>query len=312
MKPQIFIDGREGTTGLQIYDRLANRNDIELITIDAEKRKDTQARQECLNSADLAFLCLPDGPAREAVSLVTNPNTKIIDASTAHRTNPQWVYGFPELSGLREKIETTSRLANPGCHATGFLCLVAPLVELGVLPHDYPLTCHSITGYSGGGKSLIAEYEADNRPHSLNAPTIYATQLQHKHLPEMQSVAKLSFAPIFSPILADIYKGMATSIMIHNHLLPTKPTALTIHQILSDYYQNSKLIHVMPFEETTQNLSANALSGTDRLDIVVSGHNDQTMLTALFDNLGKGASGASVQNMNLMLGFDELTGLKLV
>ncbi|MDF2838511.1 MAG: hypothetical protein K0S60_214 [Evtepia sp.] len=309
MKPLVFIDGREGTTGLQIYDRLAIREDISLLLIEEEKRKDPIARSELLNAADLVFLCLPDAAAREAVSMIQNPNTRVIDASTAHRTAPGWVYGFPELHGYRRQIPEALRLANPGCHATGFLSTVAPLVELGILPRDYPLACYSLTGYSGGGKSLIAEYENPERSNLLKAPNIYALSLQHKHLPEMQAIAGLSAPPVFSPILGDIYKGMATTVLLQNRLLQGKPSAKDIWEQLSAYYEDAALISVAPFGGTTPRHSANQLSGSDRLEIVVSGHEDQTMLTALFDNLGKGASGAAVQNMNLMLGFDELAGL---
>lgn len=310
MKPLVFIDGREGTTGLQIYDRLAIRQDITLLLIEEEKRKDPMARSELLNAADLVFLCLPDAAAREAVSMIQNPNTRVIDASTAHRTAPGWIYGFPELHGLRRQIPDALRLANPGCHATGFLSTVAPLVESAILPRDYPLACYSLTGYSGGGKPLIAEYENAERSALLDAPNIYALSLQHKHLPEMQAIAGLSTPPVFSPILGDIYKGMATSVMLQNRLLPGNPSAKDIWEQLSAYYQDAALVSVAPFGGTTPRLAANALSGSDCMEIVVSGHAEQTMLTALFDNLGKGASGAAVQNMNLMLGFDELAGLK--
>lgn len=311
MKPLVFIDGREGTTGLQIYDRLAIRQDIALLLIEEEKRKDPIARSDLLNASDLVFLCLPDAAAREAVSMIQNPKTRVIDASTAHRTAPGWTYGFPELRSLRRQIPDALRIANPGCHATGFLSTVAPLVELKILPRDYPLACYSLTGYSGGGKSMIAEYEHSERSELLDAPNIYALGLQHKHLPEMQAIAGLSAPPVFSPILGDIYKGMATSVLLQNRLLSGTPSAKDIWEQLSAYYEDAALVSVAPFGGATPRLAANALSGSDRLEIIVSGHDDQTMLTALFDNLGKGASGAAVQNMNLMLGFDELAGLKL-
>lgn len=311
MKPVVFIDGREGTTGLQIYDRLTARSDLELLLIDEAKRKDPEARRACLNAADLVFLCLPDAAAIEAVSMIENPKTRVIDASTAHRTNPDWVYGFPELTRFKKQIPNATRVANPGCHATGFLSLVAPLVELGYLSPDYPLTCHSLTGYSGGGKAMIAEYEDANRSPLLDAPSLYALGLTHKHLPEMQAVAGLAHPPVFSPILGDIYKGMATTVPLQNRILPKKPTAKELWEALSDYYQDSQLISVAPFGGETPRLSANTLSGSDRLQIVVTGHEKQTLLCALFDNLGKGASGAAVQNMNLMLGMDECEGLML-
>ena len=308
MRPKIYIDGKEGTTGLQIYDRLAGRDDIELLLIDEAKRKDTEERRKFLNAADLVFLCLPDAAAREAVTLVENPNTRIIDASTAHRTAAGWVYGFPELKGQREQIKTASRVANPGCHATGFLASVAPLVSLGILPKSYPLTCFSLTGYSGGGKKLIAEYEAPDRSVALDAPNVYALGLQHKHLPEMQAIAGLDMPPVFAPILGDIYKGMSTSIQLHNQMLNCGSAEKICH-MLQDYYDSSKLVTVLPFGSEPARLAANTMAGKDTLQLVVTGNEEMTMVTALFDNLGKGASGAAVQNMNLMLGFDETAGL---
>lgn len=311
MKPLVFIDGREGTTGLQIYDRLAARSDIDLLLIDEAKRKDADARAACLNAADLVFLCLPDAAAVEAVSLLENPNTRVIDASTAHRTHPDWVYGLPELHNLRARLPDAKRVANPGCHATGFLALIAPLIAMGLLAPDYPLCCHSLTGYSGGGKAMIAEYEADGRSGLLDAPALYALPLQHKHLPEMQRVAGLSRPPIFSPILGDVYQGMATCVPLQNHLLPHKSTAKALWEALHAYYQGSALISLAPFGYDAPRIAANTMAGRDALQIIVCGHDEQTMLCALFDNLGKGASGAAVQNMNLMLGFSETAGLKL-
>ncbi|MBP1758637.1 MAG: N-acetyl-gamma-glutamyl-phosphate reductase [Firmicutes bacterium] len=311
MKPKVFIDGKEGTTGLQIYDRLSQRDDIELLLIPEEQRKDLALRSEYINAADLVFLCLPDGAAQMAVSMVQNPNTRIIDTSTIHRVMSSWVYGFPELLGLRDAIVTARRVANPGCHATGFLSVVAPLVDLETLPADYPLTCYSLTGYSGGGKSLIAEYTDPNRNPLLAAPNIYATGLEHKHLPEMKEMANLDFPPAFSPILGDFYKGMATTVLLNNRLLPGRVTAENLWEQISIYYEGSPVISVQPFGGTEPRISAEALAGSDRLEIIVSGHRHQTQLTALFDNLGKGASGAAVQNMNLMLGFEETRGLHL-
>ena len=310
MKPKLYIDGQEGTTGLQIYERLGVRNDIELLRIDPDKRKDPTERKRLLNAADLVFLCLPDAAAVEAVALIENENTRVVDASTAHRTAPGWVYGFPALlAGQRERIRHAKRVANPGCHATGFLSTAAPLVAMGILPPDYPVACYSLTGYSGGGKKMIAEYEAPDRAPALDAPNIYGLNLKHKHLPEMQKVAGLKVPPAFSPILGDIYKGMATSVLLHNRLLRGNPTAEDLCDMLSAYYEGQKLVSVAPFGGTTPRLPANALAGSDRLEITVCGHEEQTMLTARFDNLGKGASGAAVQNMNLMLGFDETAGL---
>ena len=310
MKPTIYIDGQAGTTGLQIYQRLGDREDITLLSIDPSKRKDAAERKKLLNAADLVFLCLPDAASVEAVSLIDNPNVRVIDASTAHRTNPAWTYGFSELSAAqKDAIRTTKRLANPGCHATGFISSTAPLVQAGIIPTDYPMTCYSLTGYSGGGRKMIAEYEAADRAASLDAPNIYGLSLKHKHLPEMQKVAGLKVPPVFSPILGDIYQGMATSVLLHNRLLRGNPTAEDLCDMLSAYYEGQKLVSVAPFGGTTPRLSANALAGSDRLEITVCGHEEQTMLTARFDNLGKGASGAAVQNMNLMLGFDETAGL---
>ena len=307
-QPKIYIDGKEGTTGLQIYTRLGARDDIELLLIDEDKRKDVAERKKLLNMADLVFLCLPDEAAKESVSLIENNTTRVIDASTAHRTASNWTYGFPELSGQRNHIRTSVRVTNPGCHATGFLSSVAPLVALNILPADYPLACYSITGYSGGGKKMIAQYESEPRDTALSAPTPYATTLNHKHLPEMQTVAKLSYPPVFSPILGDFEKGMATSILLNNRLLHRSPSAQFIYEMLADYYRGESLVHVADFG-TPMSLSANAMTDRDSLTLVVTGHNDQTQITALFDNLGKGASGAAVQNMNLMLGFEEYTSL---
>ncbi len=312
MKPKVYIDGKEGTTGLQIYDRLAGREDIELLLIDDDKRKDLTERKKFLNAADLVFLCLPDAAAIEAVSLIENPNTRVIDASTAHRTAEGWVYGFPELlPGQRQRVKYAKRVANPGCHATGFLSCAAPLVRLGVLPADYPMTCWSLTGYSGGGKKMIAEYEAPDRDPRLASPAPYATGLKHKHIPEMQKMAGLTYPPAFLPVLGDVYKGMATTVLLHDRLLIGTPSAEDIWELLSGYYQDQALIRVAPFGGEGPRLYTSELAGKDTLTITVSGHEDQTLITAQFDNLGKGASGAAVQNMNLMLGFGETAGLNL-
>ena len=312
MKPKVYIDGKEGTTGLQIYERLGGRTDIELLLIEEDKRKDTEERRKFLNAADIVFLCLPDAAAIEAVSLIENPNTKVIDASTAHRTADGWIYGFPELlPGQRQRIRFATRVANPGCHATGFLAGTAPLVHMGVLPANYPLTCYSLTGYSGGGKKLIAEYEASDRSPLLDAPAPYALGLTHKHLPEMKAVAGLEQPPVFLPVLGDIYKGMTTTIMLHNHLLKGTPSAQDISELLANYYQDQKLVKVTPFGQSGARFYTNELAGLDSLRLTVTGHKEQTLITAQFDNLGKGASGAAVQNMNIMLGFDETTGLSV-
>ena len=311
MKTKVYIDGQSGTTGLQIYDRIGQREDLELLRIPEELRHDPDERKKYLNSADIVFLCLPDEGAREAVSFIDNPNVRVIDASTAHRTNPDWTYGYPELSkAQREVIRTSKRVANPGCHATGFISTTAPLVAMGVIPKDYPMSCYSLTGYSGGGKKMIAEYEAEGRSKLLNAPGIYGLNLQHKHLPEMQTVTGLAYPPVFMPVVDDYYKGMATTIMLQNRLLPGQPSAEEICAKLADYYRDEHFVSVVPFGENDSKLYANKLAGTNRLEIVVCGHEEQTTVTALFDNLGKGASGAAVQNMNIMLGLPEETGLE--
>ena len=311
MKTKVYIDGQSGTTGLQIYDRIGQREDLELLRIPEELRHDPDERKKYLNSADIVFLCLPDEGAREAVSFIDNPNVRVIDASTAHRTNPDWTYGYPELSkAQREAIRTSKRVANPGCHATGFISTTAPLVAMGVIPKDYPMSCYSLTGYSGGGKKMIAEYEAEGRSELLNAPGIYGLNLQHKHLPEMQTVTGLAYPPVFMPVVDDYYKGMATTIMLQNRLLPGQPSAEEICAKLADYYRDEHFVSVVPFGENDSKLYANKLAGTNRLEIVVCGHEKQTTVTALFDNLGKGASGAAVQNMNIMLGLPEETGLE--
>ncbi|MDO5833097.1 MAG: N-acetyl-gamma-glutamyl-phosphate reductase [Lachnospiraceae bacterium] len=311
MKTKVYIDGQSGTTGLQIYDRIGQREDLELLRIPEELRHDPDERKKYLNSADIVFLCLPDEGAREAVSFIDNPNVRVIDASTAHRTNPDWTYGYPELSkAQREAIRTSKRVANPGCHATGFISTTAPLVAMGVIPKDYPMSCYSLTGYSGGGKKMIAEYEAEGRSELLDAPGIYGLNLHHKHLPEMQTVTGLAYPPVFMPVVDDYYKGMATTIMLQNRLLPGQLSAEEICAKLADYYRDEHFVSVVPFGENGSKLYANKLAGTNRLEIVVCGHEEQTTVTALFDNLGKGASGAAVQNMNIMLGLPEETGLE--
>ena len=303
-KPKVYIDGKDGTTGLQIYDRLSVRDDIELLLIDEEKRKDIEERKKLINAADLVFLCLPDAAAIESVSLIENENTRVIDASTAHRTNPAWDYGFPELSAEhRANIVKSRRVANPGCHASGFIASVYPLVKLGVIPADQVVCAYSLTGYSGGGKKLIAEYEDPNRDPRHDSHRIYGTNLQHKHLPEMQKVCGLQQPPVFSPILGDFYKGMATTI-----LLPGVNAAV-VQEKLAAYYEGQTFVSVAPLGGDESVIYASTLAGTNQLRLIVCGHEGQTTVTALFDNLGKGASGAAVQNMNLMLGFDETATL---
>ena len=308
MKPKVYIDGKEGTTGLQIYDRLAARDDLELLLIDEERRKDAAARKKLMDAADLVFLCLPDDAAREAAGMIDVGHTRVIDASTAHRTAEGWTYGFPELTGQRAKIRAARKLANPGCHATGFLACAAPLTALGVLPGDYPVTCYSLTGYSGGGKKMIAQYEG-NKTQDLFSPRTYGLDLKHKHLPEMQKYAGLDAAPVFCPVVDDYYKGMETVLMLHNALLPGQPSAEDICALLAGYYEGEALVRVAPFGSHPAQLAANSFAGRDDLELTVCGDGARTIVAARFDNLGKGASGAAVQNMNLMLGFDETAGL---
>ena len=311
MKTKVYIDGQVGTTGLQIYERIGNRTDLELLRIDEDKRHDTDERRKFLNSADIVFLCLPDAGAIEAVSLIENPDVRVIDASTAHRTSDDWVYGYPELSKeQRAAIAAGKRVANPGCHATGLISSVAPLVKMGILPADYPVTCYSLTGYSGGGKKMIAQYEAQDREEKLSAPGIYGLTLKHKHIPEMQKVTGLTYPPVFMPIVDDYYKGMATTIMLQNRLLPGQPSAKDICASLQSYYADEHFVTVLPYDAKQGTVYANVLAGTNHLQLVVCGYEDQTSVTALFDNLGKGASGAAVQNMNIMLGLDETIGLE--
>ncbi|MCQ2500989.1 MAG: N-acetyl-gamma-glutamyl-phosphate reductase [Lachnospiraceae bacterium] len=311
MKKKVYIDGQSGTTGLQIYERIGAREDLDLLRIDEDKRHDLDERKKFLNSADIVFLCLPDAGAIEAVSLIDNPEVRVIDASTAHRTDPNWVYGFPELSkAQRQAIRESKRIANPGCHATGMISVTAPLVNMGILPKDYPVTCFSLTGYSGGGKKMIADYEAEGRAEKLSAPGIYGLTLKHKHIPEMTKMTGLTSTPVFLPVVDDYYKGMASTIMLQNRLLNGQPTAEEICQKLQEYYADEHFVKVLPFEEARPTIYANTLAGTNRLEIAVCGNADQTTITALFDNLGKGASGAAVQNMNILLGLDETIGLE--
>ena len=303
---KVFIDGSAGTTGLRIWQRLAGRKDLTLITLPEELRKDLNARKDALNGADVAFLCLPDAAAIEAVSLIEGNHVAVIDTSTAHRVSPDWDYGFPELSSeYRQAIVNSKRVANPGCHASGFIAGVYPLVRHGVISADFPLTAYSLTGYSGGGKKMIAEYEDENRDPRHESDRIYATSLTHKHLPEMRKLCGLTKKPVFSPIVGDFYAGMATSV-----LLPGVD-AQRAWEALSDHYAGQKLVSVAPLGGDEPVIYANTYAGKDTMRIQVSGQQDQCMVTAIFDNLGKGASGAAIQNMNLLLGLEETTGLSL-
>ena len=303
---RVFIDGSAGTTGLRIADRLANRADLSILTLTGDARKDPKARQEALFASDIAFLCLPDAAAKEAAALAEGSKVRIIDTSTAHRTNDAWDYGFAELSDAhRRAIENSSRVANPGCHASGFIASVCPLVARDVIDKSFPLTAYSLTGYSGGGKALIAEYEDENRDPRHESHRIYGLPLQHKHLPEMQKVCGLDLPPVFSPILGDFYEGMATSVLLPGF------DCKKVWEALAEHYEGQRIVTVAPLGGDESLIYASTLAGKDSMRLIVTGHERQTMVTALFDNLGKGASGAAIQNMNIMLGIDEATGLEL-
>lgn len=309
---KVFIDGKAGTTGLRIYERLAAYDGIELLILSEEERKSPQARAEMINSSDLTFLCLPDDAARESLSFVKNDTTKIIDTSTAHRTSSDFTYGFPELSlELKEQIKSCKRLAVPGCHASGFIALIYPLVKKGLLDPTAITSFFSLTGYSGGGKKMIASYEADEKDDSLLAPQCYALGQNHKHLKEIQHMTGLEKAPVFSPIVSDFYSGMFVSIPLFPEQLSKKMSVSELSQFYLDYYQGHTLLRVSPFEEEKTAVSANAAKGKDTMELKVCGNDERLTLTALYDNLGKGASGAALQCMNLMLGFDETKGLCL-
>ena len=316
MKTKIFIDGSEGTTGLRIHERFSERDDVELLPIASEKRKDTSERRRLINQADIVFLCLPDAAARESVSLVENDNVRVIDTSTAHRTEDGWAYGFPELSEKhREKIREGKRIAVPGCHATGFISLVYPMIASGILPADYPLSAFSLTGYSGGGKKMIAEYEEKERAGELDAPREYALSQQHKHLKEMKEITGLLRQPLFSPIVADYYSGMVVSVPLYNEFLKERNTPQGLQEFFADYYAGQRFITVEPFgaEEELHGkmLAGNGCCGYDGLKIYITGNGERTVLSAQFDNLGKGASGAAIQCLNIMLGCGEDKGLNL-
>lgn len=303
---KVFIDGSAGTTGLRIHERIFNRSDIDLITLPDAVRKDDIARREALYAADIAFLCLPDEASIRAVELAEGSNVAIIDTSTAHRTNDAWVYGFAELKGRREQIAASKRVANPGCHASGFISLVEPLVREGLISNDTALTCFSVTGYSGGGKKMIAEYEAPSRPAVFDAPRQYGLTQQHKHLKEMVKICGLETAPVFCPIVADYYSGMCATVPLFKKDL--KGSVEDIKALYKQCY-NSKLVHFDESADENGLIAGNVLSGRDDMQITVSGNDDRILLISRFDNLGKGASGAAIQNMNILLGIDESTGL---
>ncbi len=306
--PKVFIDGKAGTTGLRIYERLELRKDIELITLSDELRKDAAARKQALNSADVVFLCLPDAAAIEAVGMVENDNTVIIDTSTAHRTNDGFCYGFAELSGQRQKIAASKRIANPGCHATGFISLIAPLVQKGIIASDTQLSCFSLTGYSGGGKKMIADYENGELKQQLLAPRTYGLAQLHKHLPEMAKVCGLEKLPAFSPIVSSYYSGMEVVITLFANQVCGDIDK--IKQTYKEYY-TSNLVKFVDNADEQGFMSASAFSGRDDMEISVFGNNERITLISRFDNLGKGASGAAIQNMNILLGVDETVGLNI-
>ena len=306
---KVFIDGSVGTTGLRIYERLSARSDVQLLSLPENLRKDASARKEILNSVDLAFLCLPDDAAREAVAMVENPNVTIIDASTAHRTLPDWAYGFPELSAKHEeKILSSKRIAVPGCHASGFIALVYPLIEAGILSKETLLTCHSLTGYSGGGKKMIAEYEDENRNPLFNAPRQYALSQQHKHLKEMKAITGIDEAPMFSPIVADFYSGMEVTVPLFAKQINGGIEAI------KKVYASKYTSELVKYEESLDDggmLSALALANKDSMKITVTGNDERILLLAVYDNLGKGASGAAIECMNMALGCEKTKGLEI-
>ena len=314
MQYRVFIDGKEGTTGIEIFERLRRHPYVNITEIDEDKRKDPIERKKLINSADVAFLCLPDAAAVEAAALVENEKTIVIDASTAHRINGEWAYGFPELSfEHREKIKTSTRIANPGCYASGFISLVYPLIKMNIMQHDFPCICHAVSGYSGGGKKMIAEYQNTQRGQVYRGVRQYALDQTHKHQPEMQAISGLSHLPIFNPSVGDFYSGMTVSVPIHSRLLHQIMSAQKLHKHLAEYYSGQLFVRVMPFmgDGVMQNgfLPSNHLAGTNNLEIYVFGNNERILLAACLDNLGKGASGAAVQSMNIALGLDETTGL---
>lgn len=312
-KYAVFVDGQEGTTGLRIHEYLARRSDIEVLRIAPDKRKDAGERARLLNAADVAFLCLPDAASREAAAMVTNPNTCLIDASTAHRTLPDWVFGLPELApGQRDKLRKTKRIANPGCHASAFILLLRPLVDAGLVPHELALSATSITGYSGGGKKMIEQYESGSEPR-LASPRPYALNLKHKHLPEMAAHAGLAVAPIFMPMVGNFYKGLAVTVPLHLSQMKSGTTSQTLQDALIKHYAGEPFVRVMPLRDPATleegYFDVQACNDTNRVDLFVFGNDSQALLMARLDNLGKGASGAAVQAMNVHLGVDEALGL---
>jgi len=303
---KIFIDGSKGTTGLKLFERLSHRKDIEIITLPEELRKSPEARKDAINKADIVFLCLPDAESIEAVKMVENENTVIIDTSTAHRINDDWAYGFAELPNQENKIRNSKRIANPGCHASGFIALVAPLVHNGLLSSDIILSSYSITGYSGGGKKMIAEYESEERPSLFEAPRIYGLSQTHKHIPEMKKICGLKNEPIFSPIVAPYYEGMTTVVFLPASAI--NGSMEDIKQVYKSLYTNG-LVHFVENNDENGFLSASAFSDRDDMEISVFGNSERIILVSRFDNLGKGASGSAIENMNIIMGLNKNTGL---
>lgn len=310
---KVFVDGQHGTTGLRIHEYLSKHPDVEILNIDYEKRRDLETRKQYLNEADIVFLCLPDSAAKEAVSLIENDHTKVIDASTAHRVNEDWAYGIPELGKeYRDKIRNSKRISVPGCHASAVIIPLAPLVKAGIVPSDYPLSIFTITGYSGGGKQMIAKYE-DEKNEYLKIPRPYALELKHKHLPEIRKHAGLSIDPIFIPTVCNFYKGLAANIPLYTSRLSKYKKPEEISSFLKDYYAGEKYIRVIPYGDNDELLDGSfditACNDTNNVDIFVFGNEERILLTARLDNLGKGASGAAIQDMNITLGLDESTAL---
>ncbi len=308
---KVFIDGKAGTTGLRIFERLGAREDIEIILLSDEERKDAAARKRALNSADIAFLCLPDDASREAVSMLENPNTVIIDTSTAHRTLEGWTYGFPELCAEYDNaLKVSKRIAVPGCHASGFIALVKPLIDNGFIGKDALLTCHSVTGYSGGGKKMIADYESEARDAELDAPRQYGLTQNHKHLKEMKAVTGLENAPIFCPIVSDFYSGMLVTVPLFAGMLKDGRTADDIKALYASHY-NGELVEYREAIDNGGLVSAAAIKGSDAMLISVGGNEERILLMAVYDNLGKGASGAAVECMNIVMGANRYEALDL-
>ena len=314
MSYKVFIDGKEGTTGLKIFERFANRTDLEILTIDEDKRKDPVEKAKMINASDYTFLCLPDAAAAESAALCTNPKTVIIDASTVHRVNPDWAYGFAELGpDFRKKIETSKRIANPGCYASGAIAILYPLIQAGIMPRDYPVNIHAVSGYSGAGKKAIAQYEAEGRNPELDSPRLYALTQAHKHLPEMKIISGLDYEPVFNPYVCDYFQGMTVTVGLHSRLLAKKVTAKDVWEMFCRHYDGQRFVKVAGFmgEGTLPEafIPANTLANTNDMQIFVYGNDERICVTSRFDNLGKGASGSAVQCMNISMGIDEATGL---